>query len=68
MTHKVRVRCKVVVELYVSSETWDKDTPVGEIHRQAALLGSEKITRLCKDYVTLIGKPTTEAVITEDNR
>jgi hypothetical protein len=63
---KVNAHVAVTVALTVRGDNWNDDTSVEQLHREAGELPLKRINDLCQRYVTIIGKPKIEAVLTNN--
>jgi hypothetical protein len=65
---KVRARVQVTVEIVIHLDNWTDASTIDQIHRESSERATATITKLCQRYVTLIGEPKVEAIITESDR
>jgi hypothetical protein len=58
-------RVAIMVEIDVSSEHWNEQTPAEQLHREGKQIGIDRIRDLCtRSYaVRLIGDPTCQMIL-----
>lgn len=65
MSYHVVARVAITVELTVRGENWNEHTSIEQLHREAAELGTKRVTELCQRYVRLVGTPKIETISTK---